>query len=211
VAVADGLGSVSNSERGARLAVEAAVKFVSQRIQEPGHDPVQNLAVGAIAAARAALEDDAGDNGHDLRSLACTLIVAVFVGGRLSVAQVGDGGAVAQVGDQFQLVTRLSDSEYLNEVIPLTSAAWRTDLRYGTRLTEVRGVALFSDGMIHAVFRPEHGVLLPFAGFLEPVFRYARGLDVPDKGSEALAQLLASKKLGEHCDDDKTLALAVLS
>ena len=200
VAVADGLGSASRSDIGAATAVEAAVA----RAAEVAGDPCR-AAVEGVVAAREALEKLAVGEDHDLADLACTLMVAV-ARERVGIAHIGDGAVVGMSQDRPFLLSPPADTEYVNEVDPLTSADWIGLVRPVSCVDSIDALALFTDGCHHAALRKGSA----HAGFFGPLFAYARGGVDAQAGSRAVADLLGGKKMGEHSDDDKTLVLVVL-
>jgi hypothetical protein len=102
------------------------------------------------------------------------------------------------------------ESEYTNEVVPLTSKDWHSSLRIVSGASSIRGIAVFTDGCQRAAFRKKGDDLVPFAGFFTPVFNYARTVSDAATGATEVADLLASDKLCEHSDDDKTLVVGVI-
>jgi hypothetical protein len=130
-ALADGLGSKSKSEIGSRVAVEAATTgaaaiFQSMPIE---HWNSASLLLKSAMAARKALEQKAEQLQCDLKDLACTLIVVAMNGDEATVAHVGDGAVVAQTNEGLKLLSVPGDSEYANEVMPITGNHWERYLR----------------------------------------------------------------------------------
>ena len=160
--------------------------------------------------ARQRLEEKATEEGCNLRDLACTLIVVVGAGGSVAAGHVGDGGVVAQVGAALSIVSGPGESEYANEVTPLTSEKWIDSLRIASDVRGVKCLAVFTDGCQRAAFLKSSSGLEAFGGFFEPIFSYARELTDLAEGPEDIKSLLASKKLCENSEDDKTLVIAVL-
>jgi hypothetical protein len=191
IAVADGLGSASSSDRGAHAAVDAAV--------EGAPDPIE-----MVARARAALERLAEEDQVPLRDLACTLLCAVVTGDTVVTAHIGDG-AIVGVSERLVLVSGPEDSEYLNEVTPLTANDWTEHVRT-ERLDDVRGLAVFTDGLERAAITAGGE---PHPGFFDPLFSFVAATDEA-VATEEIERLLGSATLGEHSDDDKTLVIAWL-
>lgn len=212
VAVADGLGSASRSDLGARTATDAAVQAAGARGSGGSDEPgaLGDIARAAVRAAREALEDRAGREACELRDLACTLIVALLSGDRVAVAHVGDGAVVARCDGALRLASAPAPSEYANEVVPLTTDAWRESIRTQESVSDVRCVAVLTDGCQRAALARRDGDLVPFAGFFDPVFAFAQSLATLEEGEEELRALLASEKVCRNSEDDKTLVIAVL-
>lgn len=186
LAVADGLGSAARSDLGADAAVRAAV-------DASGGDIVER-----VVAARAGLEA----LGPEMREVACTLLVVEMRGGALRAAHVGDGSCVARTPEGLVVVSAPAESEYVNEVAPLTADDW-PDLIRVSSLEDVDAVALFTDGCQRAAIGPDGA---PSPRFFEPLFSFA----FEEGASEAEVEaLLRGAKMAEHSDDDKTLLVAV--
>ncbi len=192
LALADGAGSAAYGADGARCAVDAAVAGRSRQ------DPALPA---AAAAARQAVRRRAAELGARLRDLACTLIVVVCSGGRVSVAHVGDGAVVGRRGAGWILLSAPEATEYVNETRFLTEGSARVRIR--RPVGGLDGVIAFTDGCQRAALRG--GV--PFPGFLDPLARYASGAPDPRDGDAQLYRLLDAQKLRAVSDDDKTLAV----
>jgi hypothetical protein len=206
IAVADGLGSAAASEAGAKLAVESAIKAMTDASVE-GIRSHEDIVRHAVAAARSALQDRAVVTPCELRDLACTLILAFFAHSQLAVAHIGDGAVVVQAEGQLQLVSGPGDSEFTNEVVPLTSTDWEKQVRIASLTSHIDSIAVFTDGCQRAAFRKSEKGLEVFDRFFNPIFAYARDVFDIAEGIKEIEGLLASKKLCENSDDDKTLVV----
>lgn len=212
IAVADGLGSAAKSDLGARTAVEAAVHggkvlAVSQPSEGRGLPEVTKR---CILAARSALEEKATYEQCQLRDLACTIIVVMAQGNTVCVGHIGDGAVVVKTTDGLRLLSSPGESEYTNEVTPLTSDGWEESLRVSESVSGVFCVAVFTDGCQRAALKKSDSGLAPFGLFFEPLFAYVEGLTNVREGEEDFRDLLASKKICDNSEDDKTLVVAVL-
>jgi hypothetical protein len=212
IAVADGLGSAARSETGAKLAVESAFQFCSDVLSAPRAEEtkLEDVVRNASAHAREAIESHAYEENCDLRDLACTLIVVIASRGRFAVAHIGDGAVVAETEERLSISSGPGDSEYTNEVVPITSSAWQDSLRIFASNSGVSAIAVFTDGCQRATFSRSEGAIIPFDRFFAPIFRYARQVTDETEGTKEIAVLLSSPKICEHSDDDKTLVVAVM-
>lgn len=212
IAVADGLGSAARSGLGASLAVSSALSFCVGALDTASGEEqsLRELVEDAAAHARAALEQLAQRESCNLHDLACTLIVAIATGRQFAVAHIGDGAVVGEIGGLLSLISGPGESEYTNEVIPLTSSRWHESLRTVSGESYVRNIAVFTDGCQRAAFRKVENAVVPFEKFFAPVFDYARYVSDSAAGADGITELLASAKLCEHSDDDKTLVVAVI-
>ncbi len=214
IAVADGLGSAAKSEIGSDLAVKTAVaEYAAISKDSPPADlaDFKETAKKTLEACRKAIETKADAEKAQPRDLACTLILVLCGEGRVWVAHVGDGAVVARIEGNLDVVSASGDSEYANEVTPLTSKAWENEVEYKT-LEKVEAVAVFTDGCQRAAFAKRGGELTAHEKFFNPLFNFAQKLDASEaaKGRTELEALLGSPKICENSDDDKTLVIAVV-
>jgi len=211
-AIADGLGSASKADIGAKVAVNVAVKSVERAITAtPESVDITTLAKDAVTAARRALEKRAKTEKCSLRDLACTLLVAIILNDVVTAVHIGDGALVVDTDNGLHLITGPGESEYINEVTPLTSKDWEKSLKSTSTVSGVRGIALFTDGCQRAGLKKADNSYTPFEGFFRPLFSYAAQIDDVVQAKQDIYDLLASDKLSEHSEDDKTLVLGILS
>ncbi|MBE9591933.1 MAG: protein phosphatase 2C domain-containing protein [Proteobacteria bacterium] len=212
IAVADGLGSASKSDTGAQVAVEAALEEGKATITKKkiAVTDLSDVAKEAVAFARKELEAKATKEQCSLHDLACTIIVVIFHEDSVSVAHIGDGAVVAKTEEGLRLISAPGDSEYVNEVIPLTTNDWEQSLRITPKISGVECVAVFTDGCQRAALLRTQNGLQPYDRFFEPLFSYAQELEVLEEGEQDIRDFLASQKMSEHSEDDKTLVIAAL-
>lgn len=187
-AVADGLGTAPWGALGARVAVDAAVQCCSP--------------AAAVVAARVAVEAAAAQVAAPLGDFGCTLLVCLVSAEEVVTAHVGDGGAVVESG---LVLSPPAESEYVEEVEPLTSPGWAPATRIN-RLAAPSAVALFTDGCQRAALRRRAGAWSAHPGWWRPLFEFARTSGAPAE----LEAFLAGPRLSAHSDDDKTLLIAVV-
>jgi hypothetical protein len=212
IAVSDGLGSANLSDVGSLVAVTAAVECAVRHMSDPvarGAVDLPAVARSGIEAARRALEHRAGLEQRPIRDYGCTLLVVTFQEGCAAATHVGDGGVVAMAGEKLVLISGPGESEYANEVAPITSSRWAEFVRASKVVSNVVCVAAFTDGCQRAAFKRVNGGVEPFAGFFNPIFRFGRNVGDVRSAEAEIAALLASSKLNEHNDDDKTLVIGV--
>jgi hypothetical protein len=208
LAVADGAGSAQYAERGAQLACET----VLQRILADLRD---GLAVAGIERdtahywlyeARQGLGREAEQRGVTPRALACTLLLAVIGESAGVFAQVGDGAIVTRFGDEYRPVFWPQGGEYANSTNFLTDADFATHLEFAQFPERIDELAAFSDGLqrlaLNLAVRTGH------RPFFEPLFARLRAAGNGEELSEPLRQFLASPRVAQRSDDDKTVILA---
>lgn len=210
IAVADGLGSAVLSDFGARHAVDTAIKTVKELMGDTAPD-LQNMAdvvKKSVYSARKVLEQKAIEFQCKLRDLACTLIVIVMHKHRVVVAHVGDGAVIGKTGKGLELISAPADSEYANEVSPLTGKDWEDSLRISRKDADVFAIMAFTDGLQRAALKKTSEGLTPSAGFCAPLFLFADEAEDLKEAEKDLKSFLLSEKF-KYFEDDKALVIAV--
>jgi len=212
LAVADGLGSAPHSDVGAQAATNAVIAYAQSALSDTQAEalPLDVLAREAIKSARAELEKLAAENHYKLRHVACTIIAVVFRGGRVAIAHIGDGAVVGRTDAGLTVLSAPGETEYINEVVPLTSDDWEQALRVSQAAAGVQCLAAFTDGCQRGILLKGPNGPEPFAGFCNPLFSYAEKLDDLQKGEADVRTFLLSAKMANLSEDDKTLVVAVL-
>lgn len=209
VAVADGLGSAPCADRGAQVAVDAAVTTLcaSAALTWPKRSVAwRKLLAHAFAAARHALTMIAAAEERPLTDYATTLLVAVVTKQWLTVGQVGDGAIVARLRTgTIVTVSRPQRGEYANETRPLTSQDALTKVAYVCRPYPVQALALFTDGVQSLCLDGAAGT--PYTPFFTPLFAQICQPVNRLEAEGALIHFLQSDRLRKRSDDDKTLVL----
>lgn len=215
IAVADGAGSARHSALGSRIAVNAAISFLSEAYgsQNKTADDISSLLRNAASIAREPIRSHCrstqellpDDNIH-VAEFATTLVLIVINAAVCGLLQIGDGAVVAETPDcHFEVLTVPGNDEYINETTFLTSEL-SIENSYLRVLSEHSfiGIAAMTDGI--QLLSVDHVHNKAFAPFFVSLFRYARS---PGIGTDALATFLSSERVCERTDDDKTLVLAV--
>lgn len=215
IAVADGLGSAEFSDFGARHAVEAAVKAVKEMLCTPANEEqnFKEIAKKAFYSARQLLETKALEYQCKLRDLACTLILVIMHDDITITAHIGDGAVIAKTKEGLDLISAPAESEYVNEVSPLTGKDWEDAIRIGRIDTCILALMVFTDGLQRAALKKSPEATIPFDKFCNPLFSFVEGLSELEDLKEAkkdIKSLLLSKKVCDNSDDDKTLVIAIL-
>lgn len=212
IAVADGLGSVPLSDIGSRLSVEAAVDAAKSLLLNTSMDEIDlsEIPMKMMQAARESLDETALREGFKLNDMATTLIAVLFRKDCIYTAQIGDGAVVARVDGSLVLLSGPLNSEYANEVTPITCSAWQDSLYSAEACSGAEYVAVFTDGCQRASLLKTANGFEPFGKFFHPVFSFAAAIDDIEKSEQELREFLSSDKISEYSEDDKTLVLAVL-
>lgn len=211
LALADGLGSAFLSDFGARDAVNTAVLTVKRIVSDNLliNLDLETIAKEAVSASRKTLEEKALIYQCKLRDLACTLIIIIINRDNVVVAQIGDGAVIAKTNEGLQLISAPGDSEYANEVSPLTDKDWEKSLRISESHSGISGIIAFTDGLQRAALKKTEESLIPFDRFCEPLFQYLSEIDDVKEAVADIKALLASKKICDNSEDDKTLVMAM--
>jgi hypothetical protein len=123
------------------------------------------------------------------------------------VGQIGDGGVVGHMTSGLELISDPGDSEYVDEVEPLTAEDWRGRVRFAGA-NEIELISVFTDGCQRSLLSKSSQGLSPFAGFFHPIFKYLRSTTEDEQASKDVGRLLAGSKMSECSEDDKTLVIA---
>jgi hypothetical protein len=211
IALADGLGSAFLSDFGARDAVDAAVLTVKRNLTADSivSPELRNVLIEAAIVARKTLEEKTLIYQCKLRDLACTLIIIIINRDNVVVAQIGDGAVIAKTNEGLKLISAPGDSEYANEVSPLTGKDWEKSLHVSASRSGVSGIIAFTDGLQRAALKKTEESLIPFGRFCEPLFQYLSEIDDLKEAAADIKALLSSKKICDNSEDDKTLVMAM--
>jgi hypothetical protein len=209
ILVADGAGSVPHAAEGAELAVQAAATVLAARIERAELALDESVAQELLAAMRSRIAQVAEERGEPVRTFACTFVGVLSTPETTLVMQIGDGGAVVDVGNGLELAITPMEGEYANStrfVIDDDAAEYLATCRYPHA---VMRAAVFSDGIQRLALDFATG--RPHAPLFERLFDVTAS--APSGREEelhaALVRFLNSPDVNERTDDDKTLALAV--
>ena len=211
-AVADGAGSTTDGQMGAEIACEFFVNQASDFLHS-GNASVRSLNeefgrrwIEFFQARIAAL---AGEEKKEMRDYASTFIGAIVGDGGAAFYQVGDGGAVFSINgknESYRFAIEPTDSEYVNMTEFLTDDAAVNRLRFRFVEEAVEDLILFSDGIFAVAVNYQTNQ--PHEPFLMPMIAPLRNGAAAEGLNEKLEKFLASPKLNEKTDDDKTIILA---
>jgi serine/threonine protein phosphatase PrpC len=216
VALADGAGSAIHAELGAQAAVQASVDWLITNLE---HNQPSECCEWAeviwetFQNARNAVEQLGVERDEPLRSFATTLTCLVATPEQLIVGQLGDGAVVAVGEDEgLKTVTTLQRGEYANETNFLTQDQALELVSIQVIAERVQGLAVMSDGLTRlALKRPDN---VPHPPFFKPLFSFVESSassNDPAQANDALMEFLASPRVCERTDDDKSLVLALRS
>lgn len=228
-AVADGAGSASHAEVGARLAVATALRYLAttevwlhkrQRSwqdwpQPPSEALIRKLFTKVVSRSQAQLAQRASDQGWQSEDLACTLLAFLATPDWIAAMQIGDGfmvvsydqpqtpGQSAQ-GD-YQLLFQPDRGEFANQTTFITAANALATMQVTVVGQPPRFIAAATDGIERVALRLKDWA--PFAPFFSPLEEYLKETPDPEADDTYLISFLSSERLNQKTDDDKTLVL----
>ncbi len=212
-ALADGAGSASLADLGARCAVEEALACLSACLEAERPETEEGwagLIWSAFAQAQVAVQRLAWEMDVPERELATTLVCVAAWGGGLAAGQLGDGAIVVQnSAGELELVVPFQRGEYANETYFLTEEHALDQVDVQIRPGAVQGLAMMSDGLTRLALKLPAGE--PHAPFFQPLFAFAAAQGSNGQAQEQLAAFLASERVCSRTDDDKSLIVAVSS
>lgn len=208
--VADGAGSASRSQDGARRTCDFVAAEVRAFCDAGGAiaDLSRETVTGWLERLQAEIAALAGTEELSPRDFACTLVAAVLGEEHAAFFQLGDGAMVVSEGDDYAWIFWPDQGEYENLTFFVTDPQSLDRLQLDVCERRIEEIALFSDGLQRLVLnyqsRTAHS---PFFRSLLSAVRAAPGEDVPSL-SARLAVYLNSPAVNDRTDDDKTLILA---
>jgi hypothetical protein len=208
LACADGAGSATHAQIGARL---ACLSFIHAAAV-----PLENgLRIADITnrhvtywhqQARQRLSMEACVSNLNLGNFACTLLTTILGQDSAVFSQIGDGAIVVGDGSAYRTVFWPQSGEYANTTFFLTGECFEEQLEFRSYNQPVDELALLTDGLqplaLHYASRSVH------APFFAPMFQSLRTCLDPEQLEGPLRQFLDSKHVNGRTDDDKTLVLA---
>jgi hypothetical protein len=211
--ICDGAGSAAHADVGAWLAAKTMIELVDLHFQGAGtmRDIDRVRARIWVEQVAETLSVDAVANGRAVRDYACTLLVAIVGETSAAFVQVGDGAMVISRGDEedWSYLFWPQHGEFANTTNFVVSRDVGDLLEFAYVPERLEEVALFSDGLenlvLHQATRTVHEPF--FRRMIEPV-RNAAELGLSEPLSRDLSAFLASPRVCERTDDDKSLILA---
>lgn len=213
IAVADGAGSARRADEGARLVVQQAAKALDHRLaqgQPENKAGWRQVMIEAFEEGHNHLARYAETEATDLHAFATTLTCVLATSHWLVVGQIGDGAVVVQMANEkLCTVIKPQRGEYANETYFLTmaNALQYVDIRVVRAMPQ--GLVVMTDGMLRLALKlPSYR---PHAPFFKALLTFVSEAEDLDQAQIALTAFLASERVCDGTDDDKTLVLATRS
>lgn len=209
--VADGAGSAAKGGEGAELAIQAAIAFIEEKLTLPEFGLSDELATQCVISIREKIYAKAEMDGLTARDFACTFLGVLSSKIGTLVLQIGDGGVVIDVGNGLEVPIVPMSGEYANMTHFITDEDAVNQLETKVFPSIAIRVAVFSDGLQRLALNMSNNTAHePFFANFFNVLASAKP-DQEEQLQYALVRFLQSPAVNERTDDDKTLALAVLS
>jgi Protein phosphatase 2C len=209
--IADGAGSAEFGGQGASIVCRTMSREARIAFHEAGSFPDDDAIWSWLDLARDRIYLAASRRARRSWDFAATMVLVMASHDEVVTAHVGDGAIVAR-GKNDTAWTVLSEphhGEYASTTYFVTGDP-RPALRIGRHPIRFDAFAAFSDGIENLVIDSATGV--PSAGFFNAIAKPLDASNVLGKDnalSKSLAAFLASDRLNERTDDDKTLIVAV--
>lgn len=211
-AVADGLGSETHSDKGAKIASSFVVTFCKQHYKpEMTEHEVISLLRRAYTKAYALVEKTAINERNDVDQYDCTLCTVIYDGKTLYYGQSGDSGIIvgSNDGGYYKITEQQRDED--NNVYPLCFGPeyWE----FGKVKGNVVSVMLMTDGVWEQACPPilKNEQQQINIGFVE-MFLNHFGLDDSEvRNLEKEANRYMRNFSPKRLDDDKTIVVIINS
>ena len=209
--VADGAGSTTDGQVGAEVACQSFIEQVKVFLNSRDASVSSlNLEFGRfwISFFQKKMIKTAKKKKKGIRDFASTLVGAVVGKNQAAFFQIGDGGAVFSTSGEpasYRFAITPQEAEYVNVTEFLTDETAIERLRFTLVEEPIEDLIVFSDGIFAVAVNYQTNQ--PHEPFLMPMMAPLRNGQT-DKLNEKLEKFLASPKINEKTDDDKTLILA---
>jgi len=210
IAVADGVGSATYADEGAKLACDTAIKHLTTHLDQHNDATKTKLSQALRNTYQAAVDGiqvEATRKGISVSEYATTLTVGVITDTLVIGAMVGDGMMVVEdMHGQFSCVFALPKREYANQVVAITSAHGPDALQITCKEGPAKTVSILTDGLLRLSCDVRKNI--PHTPFFQAMTSLLKKVPEPTKASQELQTLLDHPSINERTDDDKTLVMA---
>lgn len=203
VALADGAGSASCSDVGARVAVESVLELLTHRFPSLVEEEPSSVRAGIAAELHERLAAEAARCGVPLRELASTLLFVAVSSDAFLAGHLGDGVIAIERRGELSVLSHPERGEFLNETVFTTSprAAEHLRLERGC-LDEETAFLLMSDGSADSLYARREQALARGARSIASWLDARSPADVEGAIARALRDVIGTKT-----SDDCSLAI----
>jgi hypothetical protein len=210
--VADGAGSAKFGGQGASIVCRTVASQARSALRGATELPYDETIWTWLNVARDRIQLAADKRSLTSRDFATTLVLVMASPDTIVTAHVGDGAVVVRDRDsaQWSVLSEPHHGEYASTTYFVTDNP-QPVMRIGRYPNAFNAVATFSDGIENLVLDSITGAAS--AAFFTPMAKPLDASTVTGRDwrlSRSLAAFLASDRLNERTDDDKTLVVAVL-
>ncbi len=208
----DGAGSASRSDEGSLCACQTIAEAVEvflahdNAVGDVDQDEVRQW----IEMVQQAIAFKAEGAGATPRDFACTLLVAIVGETESAFVQIGDGAIViTDEAGEWGWVHWPQRGDYANTTFFVTEPNAADRIAFDLIRAPVQDVAIFTDGIEPLVLQyASKTVHAPFFDQMIAPVRASKANGVDAVLSSGLEKYLASSRICDRTDDDKTLVLA---
>jgi hypothetical protein len=211
-AIADGAGSTTSGGRGAEIACKTFVESVADFLYARDASVKslnEEFGAGWLGFARRKIVVAALKDEKTVRDYATTFLGAVVDKTSAAFYQIGDGGivfSVAAAAPSYRFAVAPAETLYVNMTDFITDETAAQRFRFNFVEEAIEDLILFSDGIFPIAVNFQTNE--PHAPFLAPMIAPLRNGADGDGLNGKLRDFLASPKINEKTDDDKTIILA---
>lgn len=209
--VSDGAGSAEFGGQGASIVCRTITVQARHFLRTHATLPDDEVIWSWLDIARDRIYLAASRRDTTPREFAATMVLLVASASEIVTAHIGDGAIVARERDSFawSVLSAPHNGEYASTTYFVTDDP-QPVLRTSRLANTFSSLAAFSDGIENLVLDSNSGTASP--AFFTPMARPLDASLVFGKDislSKSLASFLASDRINERTDDDKTLIIAV--
>ena len=209
--VSDGAGSAQCGGIGAQSFCSFALGRLTETL---AHSTIQDITGATIEELLSSFQEDlrgrARLENRVLRDYACTCLGAIVSQNSAVFFQVGDGCIVIRnaAEEDYEWVFWPERGEYENLTFFITADDALEYLRFSAASGTVNEIAIFTDGLQRLALDLQ--LQIPHAGFFRAMFSPLQSAEegLSQELASSLAGFLASDRVNNRTDDDKTLILA---
>ena len=212
-ALSDGAGSAKLSDVGSRIVVDKSLQFFRDYFDKTEAPQIAMRDLGPqqgewlIEEIREQIAHAAIEQNEPESEFAATLLVAVISKNKVVFFQIGDGVWCICKSGVLGAVTWPEQGEFASQTVFVTSTSAIKSLQCYAVEGHVEFVAGMTDGLERLSLDLQGKV--PHRGFFMPLILALRQTECLNDYASKLEEFLASQRVCERTDDDKSLVLIV--
>jgi serine/threonine protein phosphatase PrpC len=208
VAMADGAGTASRSDEGAKRACDSFVRSLKESWQHlSASEPALEAVRRAFEVAKAEVASLSAECEVDIREFASTLCGVVLAPWGFICAQVGDGLVIFVPHEGAPQLACDGRGEMLNVTEFITQDDSLSRLHVHAEARIARAVVVSTDGLVPVLMR--QSPFLPHVPMINMLTQAVANSAEPGELDDELKALIESEEVSRRTDDDKSLVVAV--